>query len=375
MANVFDYLEWRDLSLKNVEFNEIDGLILSCISYFPFDNLIKENEEKTLNEIYNKYIKINSCLKMRKKEDDEFFPKLAESKRFGNIKLTKFVSKLDEIQEKQFAVITAILPDDTIFISYRGTDDTIIALKEDLNMSYSEIIPAQTDAVDYLERVASKYRKMKIRLGGHSKGGNLAVYAAAFCKREIQDRIINVYNNDGPGFCDKVVESENYNNILNRVNTFVPQSSIIGRLLNHSEKITTIKSVEMGIMQHNIYTWQLLGDKFIKDELTNSSEFVDKTITDWLKAVDVNQRKKFIDTLFEILNATGAKTIADIETNKFETAKIILKTYKNIDEESKEILNKTLNVLFSVAKSNVKVPKINIHKPLENYRRNLKSVE
>lgn len=370
MANVFDYLDWRNLSLKNVEFNEIDGLILSCISYFPFDHLINESEEKTLNEIYNNYIKLNSILKMRKKEDDEFFPKLASSKRFGNIKLTKFVSKLDEIQEKQFAVITTILPDNTIFISYRGTDDTIIALKEDLNMSYSEIIPAQLDAVNYLEEVANKYSNMKIRLGGHSKGGNLAVYAASFCKKEIQDRIINVYNNDGPGFCDKVIKSDNYKNILDRIITFIPQSSIIGRLLNHSEKTIIVKSTEMGIMQHNIYTWQLLGDKFIKDEITSSSEFVDKTITDWLKAVNVEQRKKFIDTLFEILNATGAKTINEIENNKFETAKVILKTYKNIDEESKEILSKTLNILFSIAKSNVKVPKLNIsiHKQLSDHK-------
>lgn len=366
MANVFDYLEWRDLSLINVEFNEIDGLILACISYFPFDNLISEKEEKTLNEIYNSYIQLNSELKMRKKEDIEFYPKLVNSKRFGNIKLTEFVSKLDEVQEKQFAAVTMILPDDTIYISYRGTDETIIALKEDLNMSYSEIIPAQIDAVKYLEQVAQRYSNMKIRLGGHSKGGNLAVYAAAFCNKDIQDRIINVYNNDGPGFCDKVIESENYKNVVNRINTFIPQSSIIGRLLNHSEKINIIRSVEAGIMQHNIYTWQLLGDKFIRDELTSSSEFVDRTITDWLKAIDVEQRRKFIDTLFEILNATGAKTITDVEAKKFESAKIMLKTYKNIDDESKEILYKTLNILFSAAKSNVKITKlnINIHKSL-----------
>lgn len=375
MANVFDYLEWRDLSLEKVDFNEIDGLILSCISYFPFDDLLKDNEEKSLNELYNNYIKVNYELKMRKKEDDKFFPIIANSTRFGKIKLTGFVNKLDEEQEKQFAVITAILPDNTIFVSYRGTDDTIIALKEDLNMSFSETIPAQIDAVNYLENIASKYNNMKIRLGGHSKGGNLAVYAAAFCRIEVQDRIINVYNNDGPGFCDKIVESQNYKNILNRINTYLPQSSIIGRLLNHSEKTTIIKSVELGILQHNIYTWQLLGDKFIKDEVTNSSEFVDKTITDWLKEVDVNQREKFIDTLFEIINATGAKTIGDIETNKFETAKIVLKTYKNIDEDSKEILNKTLNVLFDIAKSNVKVPKINIPKPITKYKRAFKNLD
>lgn len=165
MANVFDYLEWRDISLNNVEFNEIDGLIMSCVSYFPFDNLINGDEEKTLNEIYKNYMKKNSKLIMRKKEDIDFYPKLARSTRFGNIKFSKFVNKLDEVEEKQFAVVTAILPDDTIFISYRGTDNTIIALKEDMNMCFSEVISAQLDAVKYLEEVANFFSNKKIRLG------------------------------------------------------------------------------------------------------------------------------------------------------------------------------------------------------------------
>ena len=369
MANVFDYLDWRDISLNNVEFNEIDGLIMSCISYFPFDNLINEKEEKTLNEIYKKYMKIHKELIMRKKEDIEFYPILSKSKRFGNIKFTNFINKLDKTEEKQFAAVTSILPDNTIFISYRGTDNTIIALKEDMNMCFSEVIPAQIDAVKYLEDVALKYPSMKIRLGGHSKGGNLAVYAAAFCSDEIKNRIINIYNMDGPGFCDRVIESKNYKDILNKIHTYIPQSSIIGRLLNHKEKTTIVKSTQNFILQHNTFTWELLGDKFINAEITNSSEFIDTTLTNWLKSVDVKQREKFIDILFEIVNATGANTVQDIEHNKLETAKIILKTYKNIDDESKEILTKTLNVLFSVAKSNVKVPKINIKKSVANYKK------
>ena len=167
---------------------------------------------------------------------------------------------------------------------------------------------------------------------------------------------------DGPGFCDKIIQSKEYKEIINKINTYIPQSSIVGRLLNHEEKTSIVKSTENFIMQHNTFTWELLGDKFIQDEITNSSEFIDSTLTNWLKSVDVEQRKKFIDILFEIINATGAKTINDIENNKLETAKIILKTYKNIDIESKEILNQTLNALLSVVKNNVKVPKLNIRK-------------
>lgn len=358
MANIFDYMDWRDIELEKVEFNEIDALILARLSYFPLDGLIKANEELPLKEVYERYKKFGSVGRILQKEDLDLFPKLAYSKRFGQIKLTNFINKLDPVHEKQFSVTTIILPDKTLYVSYRGTDNTIIGWKEDFNMSFSELVPAQTDSVKYLEQISEKYNNYKLIIGGHSKGGNLAVYAAAFCNKKVQDRIIDVYNNDGPGFCDKVIQSEEYQNILNRVKTYIPQSSIIGRLLNHEEKTTILKSTQTGIMQHDLYSWQVLGDKFVKDELTNSSEFVDKTITDWLKAVTPEQRGKFVDTLFEIIYATGAETLTDIGSNKFESAKIILKTYQNIDEESKKMLTKTFNVFLSVAKNNIKMPKI-----------------
>ncbi len=363
MANIFDYLEWRgDLSIDIDKFNEIDNLILARLSYFPFDDLIN-NEELTLQEVYEKYEKIGTVGRILQKEDIDLFPALANNARFGKLKVTNFVNKLDVITEKQFSAITIILPDDTLYVSYRGTDNTIIGWKEDFNMSFSELVPSQTDAVEYLESIAKKY-DYKIRVGGHSKGGNLAVYAATFCNKSIQDRIINVYNNDGPGFCDKVVECDEYKNILSRVHTYIPQTSIIGRLLNHKEETTILKSTQTGIMQHDLYTWQLVRNHFIKDELTSSSEFIDHTITDWLKEVRPEQREKFIDIFFEVLNTTQVETLSEFSNNKFTNAITMLKTYKNIDEESKEIMMKTLNVFFEIAKSNIRIstPKLTFKK-------------
>ena len=183
--------------------------------------------------------------------------------------------------------------------------------------------------------------------------GNLAVYAAAYCEPKIQDRIIKVYNNDGPGFCDKVVNSEEYNRILNKVHTYIPKSSIIGRLLNHKEETTILESTETGIMQHDLYTWQLIGGNFIKAELTNSSEYIDKTITDLLSNVSVEQRSLCIDVLFEVLNATKAKTLSEINENKFSNIITMIKTYKNLDEENKEIVTKVLNVLLKIGRNNI----------------------
>lgn len=360
MANIFDYMNWRDLKLEQVEFNEIDNLILARLSYFPFDGYLQEGEEITLKEAYRRYQEMGTTGRILQQEDIDLYPILANSTRFGNVKLCHYTNKIDPVQEKQFSAITILLEDGTMYVAYRGTDNTIVGWKEDFNMSFSELVPAQTDAVAYLEKVAKQYKR-KIRVGGHSKGGNLAVYAAAFCSPKIQKRIINVYNNDGPGFGDKVINNEAYQKILNKVHTYIPQTSIIGRLLNHQEETTILKSTETGIMQHSLYSWQVLGGEFVKDELTNSSEFIDKTITNWLKQVTPEQRGKFIDTIFEILNTTQAETLSDIKTKVFANAKTMVKTYQNLSQEDKKIMTKTIEEFLKIGKNNIPKPKLKRH--------------
>ncbi len=199
MPNIFDYMKWRDLPLKKVEFNEIDNLILSRVSYFPFDELIKDEEKITLKEAYDRYKKINKKKEITflQKEDKDLFKILANSVRFSDIFISDYVNKINIEEEKQFSAITIFLQDDNIYVSYRGTDNTVIGWKEDLNMSFSNLVRSQVEAVNYLDNIAKKY-KNKIIVGGHSKGGNLAIYASVFCKDKYKKRIIKVYNNDGP---------------------------------------------------------------------------------------------------------------------------------------------------------------------------------
>ena len=216
MANIFDYLDWRDISLEKVEFNEIDNLILARLSYFPLDGSVKENDEITVKEAYLKMKEQGTTGRILQAEDIDLFPKLANSERFGNLKLTGFVNKIDPEAEKQFSAVTILFPDNTIYVAYRGTDNTIVGWKEDFNMSFSDLVASQTESVKYLEKIANKYPEKKILVGGHSKGGNLAIYASVFCKPEIQDRIIEVYNNDGPGFSEKVVQSPEYEKMIKK---------------------------------------------------------------------------------------------------------------------------------------------------------------
>ena len=356
MANVCDYIKWRgDLDLEKSDFNEIDNLILSRFSYFPFDNIIEENEVVTIKELSERFNKqdINK-LPILWKDDVGLFPLMGQSKRFGEMLATKYINKIDVEQEKQFSAITVLMPDDTIFVSYRGTDNTIVGWKEDFNMSFKSHIASQISAKEYLEIIAKEYPDKKIRIGGHSKGGNIAVYAATFVSNEIKDRIINVYNNDGPGFCEDVIETPEYQETIKKVHTYIPQSSIIGRLMNHKEKYTVVESVQKGIMQHDLYSWQVLGKEFVTlKELTDGSEFVDKTIKGWLENVEPAKREQVIDVVFDILNATDAQTMKELKSNWFSNGRAIMTSYKNIDNETKDMIWQTLNALFKIAKNNI----------------------
>ena len=363
MANVCDYVRWRgDLTLEQSEFNEIDNLILARFSYFPFDKIIRENEIATIKELSRRFSNQDvTKLPILWKDDVELFPLMGNSKRFGGMLATKYINKIDAEQEKQFSTITVLMPDGTIYVSYRGTDNTIVGWKEDFNMSFKSHIASQISAKQYLEEIAKEYPSSKIIIGGHSKGGNIAVYAATFASKDVKDRIINVYNNDGPGFCEDVIETPEYQEILPRVHTYIPQSSIIGRLMNHKEKYTIVESVQRGIMQHDLYSWQVLGKEFITlKKLTNESEFIDKTIKDWLENVEPEKREQVIDAVFEILNTTEAQTMKELKANWFANAKTILGTYKNIDSDTKEMVWQTVNELLKVAKNNIfeELPKI-----------------
>ena len=362
MANFFDYIDWRDIDISKVEFNEVDSAILSRFAYFPLEFLGLENEKMTIEECYKKFKQSEKKGHAVMLRDLKFFPVLANSQRFGKLVLSNFVRDIDIECEKQFSAIVVELPDDTICVCYEGTDNTIIGWKEDFNMSFMSQVPAQVESVKYLNKIAEIYKDKKIRILGHSKGGNLAVYSATFCNKEILDRIIEIYNFDGPGFHKEVINSEKFKNIKSKMKRYIPQDSVIGRLLNYDGTTIALKSSETGIMQHDSYSWQLIGDHFIEDKTTTSSEYIDTTLTDWLNKETQEQREKFVNILFDIINTTGATTLAEMSSKKLETAQVLLKSYSNIDKKDKELLSKSLSILFQVAKDNIKLPKPSLGK-------------
>ena len=362
MSNVCDYVRWRgDLTLAQSEFNEIDALILTRLSYFPFDQLIQENEEATIEELSKRFENTDkSTMKILWEDDNELFPLMGKSRRYGKMIVTGYINKINPEQEKQFSATTIILPDNTIFIAYRGTDATIVGWKEDFNMCFKNHIASQRDSVEYINNITKKYRK-KIRIGGHSKGGNLAVYAGMFANKKVKNRIINIYNNDGPGFDDEMIMTNEYKEIISKVHTYIPQSSVSGRLLNHEEKYTVVKSTQKGIMQHDLFSWQIEGKEFVcLEKVTNGSDIFDKTLKEWLSNISSEQRELVIDTVFDILNTTEAESFSEIKKNWFVNVKLMLGKYKTLDLESKEIISHIIQSLFRVVKNTIaeEIPQI-----------------
>lgn len=358
MENIFDYLRWRgDLSMDSAPFNEVDSLILARLSYAPFDEInLYKSDVITVEKTAELLLKVPDLKKhVLWRYDVDLLSALIGSPRFGNMELTNYVNQIDTDSQMQFSAITIKMADNLNYVSFRGTDNTLVGWKEDFNMSFISPVPAQVSAVAYLEYIAS-LQEGKLILGGHSKGGNLAVYAAAFCRKDIQDRIVSVYNFDGPGFDEKVLNTEQYHSISERTSTFVPQSSIVGMLLEHEETYTIVKSTQItGFLQHDIYSWEVERDRFVYlDEVTNGSRFVDDTLKRWIADMEPAQREKFIDTMYSVIAQTNASTLNEMGDNWFDTVKAILSSTRNLDDTTRKLIMESFSLLVKSAKASMK---------------------
>lgn len=359
MSDIFDYLTWRgDMDFSADPINCVDALIFSRISYFPFD-AIRENMDGSALTISEAWKLLNT--KYGKMSESDFlaaddlrlFSALSKSRRFGNLSLRNYKNIYNKQAQEQFAAVT-IECGKWSFIAYRGTDDTLVGWKEDFNMGFSSPVPSQAEAVRYLEESASYSNDLPLYVGGHSKGGNLAVYAALFCTADVQSRIAAVYNNDGPGFDRDVISGAAFRTLKDRIFTFVPQSSVVGMLLEHEENYIVIHSTQTGILQHDLYSWEVLGKDFIRlSSTTNGSRFVDRTLKDWVAQMSFEQRSSFFDSLYDIVSSTNAESFSELKEDWFKNSKIIINSLMNKDEETKKIIIKTILQLIRTTKNNL----------------------
>jgi len=354
------------LGFDQVPFNPVDNVVFSQLSYLPMEGIVpgpNEHSCVTVEELAAKYAVMQQDNPAGLTNDITVGEAIAvinaigSSPRYKNCKLFAYTNNIDLDQEKQFAAYCAIIGKKRLtrkmLVVYRGTDMTLIGWKESFNMSFITSIPSQKEAVSYLEKTSKRFPYPLI-IAGHSKGGNLAIYAAAFCSKLIRRRITVIYSNDAPGFHKQVIQSKGYQTICPLIRSFIPQSSLIGMLFEHGETPMVIKSTANGPMQHSLCTWEVTYNNMVDaGELTEQSRLIDKIICEWINQIDEGQRQQFIQAIYKILASCDADSVVDLTDDWRNTAGGIINAIINLDKPTKKLLGKIIGDLFKTARDNL----------------------
>lgn len=353
MSNVFDYLRWRgDLRFSKDGFNEVDNLIFACLSYIDYEGVVPKGPARgmTLAQVAGQLKAAN-----RLEANGMFMPPYPEllinaagTERFKDVSLSCYVSKVDVTIPNQFAAVIFSINAKEHYIAYRGTDDNLAGWKEDFIMSFKDVVLAQKQAAAFFNKYASKLPG-RVYLGGHSKGGNLAVFAASHTSDRLRGKITAVYNNDGPGFQTPLLKSEGYAKIESRIRSIIPKSSVIGLLLEHGEDYKIVASTENGVLSHNPLTWVVSRTSFIHEkELSKSSRQINEALRIWLGTITLEQREQFTEALFGVIRASGAQTLSDLTKERLNVIDAMIKKYLSMDKETRRMLRDTVINFFSV---------------------------
>ena len=347
---MLEYLKWRgDLSWSASPLNELDALVFSQLSYLHFCDALGE-QGAPLRAAWRlvEALPPEPGNAQAVADRHKLLRAAGESARFGGLTINHCVDVFDAEREMQFAAVTYDLPDGTRVIGYRGTDATVIGWREDFNMSFACPVPSQTEAVRYLERVAAR-TVGRLRLCGHSKGGNLALYAAACCTPKLRARIGEIYLFDAPGFDQATLQAEGYREVLPRVRSYVPQTSVIGRLMGVPEPYTVVHSTATGLGQHNVFSWALDGPHFeTLPALDNASRLLKATMDDFLNDSTPEMRKLLVETVFAVLGAGNAHTLGELAERWTDTATAMWTALRGLDPATRRA---TLAVLGTLAAS------------------------
>lgn len=355
--DLYTYMKFRgDLDLKNHPLNEVDALIFSELSYIQFENIVPSIEEKgsiSLKEAAQKYVSKEGKESVFYARYEKLLEKMVECPRYAELQLSNYVNVLELERRQQFSAIHIQINPFLTFIAFRGTDETLVGWREDFDMSYKMPVPAQISAVDYVNKT-TRGLFQKYYIGGHSKGGNLAIYSSVFCDLGVQNNIKEVYNFDGPGFHKKIADNESYLRIKDRIHSFVPEASVVGMLMEHEEEYQVVKSYEIALMQHEGLTWSVDGTKFETVETTDEfSNGIQSMLKSWLEKADYNERKVMVDTLFDIWEIGGIQTVLDFKDVSVHGTTAMIKAAATLPKEHREIITHLIKVWIAESKKTV----------------------
>jgi hypothetical protein len=352
LANIVDYLAWRgDISLEVSPWNELDGLLIAVLSYLNFHG-VQDHRGWTLEEAKRIDLLIEdggASFEGRKK----VFEAMADSARFSGCRMHHFIARTDEELSMQFSAECLDLPDGTMCVAFRGTDNTLVGWREDFNMAYQTQVPAQAAAAYYLTK-AAKETDGKIRLVGHSKGGNLAVYAASRATKKVQDQIESIWSYDGPGMNMEMARSKGFQRIQPKIHSYIPQTSVIGLLMEYYDPYTVVHSTVKGLEQHDPLTWQVYGRHFEElPSIDRNAKVVCDTLHECLTNSTPEQRAAFVEALFRMADNTNATKMSDILNEKFRSFRKMYGGRKDLDPETRRAFTRLIAQAVSLGFGNV----------------------
>lgn len=352
MGTLQEYVEWRgDLTFSQAPICEVDNLIFSGIAYLDFQRIVPASLSAapvSFLAAMKKYVnrrkgEVKSIGLLFSSESVALAVRAARSVRFGSTQMIGYVNRVSEEVGKQFSAVTFLIGEDTCFVAFRGTDDTLVGWKESLSLSFASPVPSQKEAVKYLKGVAEAFPNRRLYLGGHSKGGNLAVWAAVKCPPEINERIELVYSNDSPGFNREFIEGESYAVTKSRIKALVPSSSVVGMLFEHEESYEVVQSTQTGIFQHDPLSWEVLGGHFVHLEaISEESKRIDRTFKKWMSETGAEHKKRVIESMYGILS-TNARTLTELNSDKTK----IVKAWSSFDDETRRAILRFTRLVVS----------------------------
>ena len=351
MGNIMDYISWRgDLSFEQSQFNEVDNLILACFSYVNLDGISAVTKQKGigLKKLTKEFMKLHT---MKELEADKSFIRLApfmmmemaKSVRFGKCVVRNYVNDIVTEAEQQFAAMEIVLEDGTSYVSFRGTDDTIIGWKEDFNLS-TGVVPAQKRAIEYLQKI-SEHTDGMLRVGGHSKGGNLAIYGSVMCK-SAHEKILEIYSNDGPGFSREFQELPETKEMMPKIIRIIPEYSIIGTLLEHEKEPVIVASSSKGLLQHDGFSWEVQGPALVRrDSLNKTALRFIEILHKWSDGMDTEQKRLLIEDLFATLQASGYENLSEVQSGGLKSLAAMVKRVEKFAPESRGMMQELLTAI------------------------------
>lgn len=360
MGTILDYLrEYGDYTLEEKPFSDVDSLALCQLSYLKFDGMVpgpgEDRPPVSVQELaaHEDYDRLYGDERYRK-NNTALFQGVCKSRRFGEMSLYNYVNLIEPDKETQFSAVVYRLSGGVDYVVFRGTDESIVGWKEDLNLAFSEPVPGQRLSVDYLEQAAQRIHG-RFYVGGHSKGGNLAVYASMNCSAGVRERIERIYDHDGPGFRPEVRRKGAYEEIEGRIYKTVPRSSLVGMLLYTDGCYKVVESKTIGVAQHNPYTWLVRNDSFkIVEEIRAGRKFMDQALNEWILSLDQQQMHIFVDTFYQVVQAAETDNLIDFTANWLQSIQRIGAALKEVDNETAQVIIRIMRALFEVVSAHAK---------------------